>query len=805
MPTPLPAGETPAVPAALADLLRRQQFLLQLTDVLRGNDDTGDILRRVSALLGEHFDVDRVGYGHVDELQDLIDYDVCWTNGRVPPLLGQFPAHAFGQQVIDRLRAGETIIIGNVREHPLTADQAALKTSHEVDTRAILVVPLFKAGQLRTIVYLNQTLAREWTPSEVTLMEEVAERTRELIERGRAEAALKASEASWRGLFERMVEGLVVAEAVRDDGGRMTDFRFLELNPAFETLTGIAVTTALGKCAREVIPGLQKDLIDTYSRVVETGEPAQFEVQVAALGQRWYEVRARRIAQDRFSVLFLEITRRKQAEHELVRSQQRYRALFESIDEGFCIVQLMFDADDLPTDYRFIEINPAFERQTGLRNALGRTIREVIPDIEEWWIETYGRIALSGEAVRFENHAQSMGRWFDVFAFRIGEPGERRVALLFTDITKRKQAEQRLLERESELQEAQRLAHLGSWSWNPSTDVTDSSPELLRIFGYGPDAQMPPFAQQSGTVYEPDDWQLLKSHVDRTLREGGHYSVDLRAFRNGQPIWVTTRGAAVHDATGRITGLRGTVQDITERKLAEQALREADARKDEFLATLAHELRNPLAPIASGISILHRETALSGIAQRALPVMERQLQHLVRLVDDLLDVSRISQGKIQLRIEPVRLSQITAVALETARPLVDRAGQTLAVHLPQEDPVLHVDSVRMAQVLSNLLNNASKYTPPGGHIELRGELDSEQGAVVLSVADNGVGIDSEQLDRVFELFTQLDDATERGQGGLGIGLSLARQLVQMHRGTLRAQSLGRGLGSTFTVSVPVTP
>nr|WP_255428123.1 PAS domain S-box protein [Ramlibacter cellulosilyticus] len=602
---------------ALRESEARQAFLLSLTDVLRGTAPHADILGRVCAMLGRHFGVDRVGYGHVDETLDLIDYDVCWTDGTVPTLLGRFPASAFGPQVIARLRAGEAIAIANVREHPLTSEQGTVKTSHEVDTRAVLVVPLFKAGKLRTIVYLNQRAARAWTADEVSLMEDVAERTRELIERGRAEEALRASEARWRGLFERMAEGFFVAEAIRGDDGRMHDFRFLEANNAFEKLTGVPAATAVGRALSEVIPGVQRELVDTYARVVDTGEPAEFEVTIPALDDRWYEARARRVGPGQFSVLFLEITERKVAQLEQQRVAERYRTLFESIDEGFCILEVLFDAQERPVDYRFLEVNPAFARQAGLVDAVGRTIREMVPDIESNYIENYGRVALTGEAIRFESQARALNKWFDAFAFRVGDPQRRRVALLFTDITERKHAQDALLEREAELREAQRLAGIGSWYWDPARDRTVASPELLRIFGMEPGDELPPFRDQRGTLYVPEDWDRLNAAAQAAVAEGTSYSVDVRALGKGRRLWVTARGAAVRDAEGRIVALRGTLQDINERKQIEEALREADARKDEFLATLAHELRNPLAPLRNGLAVLGRSEAGSAASLRA--------------------------------------------------------------------------------------------------------------------------------------------------------------------------------------------
>lgn len=783
---------------ALQQSNARQRLLLELTDILRASGTTPEVLERVSALIGNHFGVDRTGYGHVDEQLDSIEYDVCWTDGTVPPLLGTFPASAFGQRVIDRLRAGETIAIANVRQHQYTSDQAAIKTSHEVETRAILVVPLVKAGRLRTIVYLNQRPPREWTSDEISLMEEVAERTRELIDRGRAETALRASEMRWRGLFERMTEGFFTAQVVRDPTGCANDFTFLEVNPAFERLTGVSPSHAAGRRVTEVIPGMQLDLIEIYARVAETGEPAEFEVQVPALDHRWYEARASRVGNDQFSVMFVEITARKQAEEELLLSGERYKTLFNSIDEGFCIVELHFDEAGHAADYRLLETNPAFERQSGLGNATGRTIRELVPEIEYSWIERYGVVARTGISTRFESLAAGMDRWFDVFAFRIGTPDQLRVAILFTDITERKLTQNTLMDRESQLREAQRLAGVGSWFWSPLSDKVDASPELLRMLGFA-DSELPIFAEQRGTIFPEAEWVRLNGAFQDALAGKGSYSIDIQALRRGEPIWVTARGQLVQEAGGKVVGLRGTLQEITARKATELALREADERKNEFLATLAHELRNPLAPLRTGIAILERTASDNHEQREVLPLMGRQLNHLVRLVDDLLDVSRISRGTIALQRSMHPLDNLVQLALETSLPLLNGSGHRFSVDLPSEPVLLNVDSTRIAQVLSNLLNNAARYTPAGGDIRLVASLTAND-QVRIDIADTGVGIPSDMLESIFDLFTQVNHATHHG--GLGIGLSLVRQLVKLHGGTVRAASDGVGRGSRFTVELP---
>jgi PAS domain S-box-containing protein len=231
-------------------------------------------------------------------------------------------------------------------------------------------------------------------------------------------------------------------------------------------------------------------------------------------------------------------------------------------------------------------------------------------------------------------------------------------------------------------------------------------------------------------------------------------------------------------------------------------LREADRRKDEFLATLAHELRNPLAPIRTGLHLLRIAQPGSENAEQARAMMERQLTHLIRLVDDLLEVSRISRGKIDLRRAPLELATVVLSAVETTRPAIEAGRHKLDISLPARPLTVDADFVRLAQVLANLLNNAAKYTDPGGEISLA--VRGEGGEAVISVRDNGVGIPAELLPRVFDMFAQVDRTLERAQGGLGIGLALAKSLVEMHGGTIQVESEGPGKGSEFIVRLPAS-
>jgi signal transduction histidine kinase len=283
------------------------------------------------------------------------------------------------------------------------------------------------------------------------------------------------------------------------------------------------------------------------------------------------------------------------------------------------------------------------------------------------------------------------------------------------------------------------------------------------------------------------------------LRDGkeynGHEIVVERP--DGSRLTALAHANPFQDEFGRVFGAVNVLVDISERKRVEEALRAADRNKNDFLAMLAHELRNPLAPIRNGLQVMRMSGVQGDMAAEACTMMERQLGHMVRLIDDLLDVSRITKGKVNLQKERIAIASVVQDAVETCRQQIDASGHTLTLSLPDKPLFVNADRTRLAQVFANLLNNSAKYTHPGGHIELA--VRREGAGVAVSVKDNGTGIQRELLPHIFEAFMQADRSLERSQGGLGIGLSLVRGLVQMHGGTVEARSDGPGAGSEFIV------
>jgi PAS domain S-box-containing protein len=315
------------------------------------------------------------------------------------------------------------------------------------------------------------------------------------------------------------------------------------------------------------------------------------------------------------------------------------------------------------------------------------------------------------------------------------------------------------------------------------------------------------------TLEEMQGWGWKKvhhpEHVDRVVKRIQHSWDTGEAWEDTFPLrgkdgtyrWFLSRAIPIRDAQGRVLRWFGTNTDVTAQRAAEEALKEADRRKDEFLATLAHELRNPLAPIRNSLHILRLAGSDSGAAEGVRAMLERQVNHMVRLVDDLMEVSRITRGKIELRKEPVELAAVVRSAVETSRPLIEAARHQLAISLPAEPLLLDADPVRLAQVLANLLNNAAKYTEEEGQIWLTARREGAD--AVVSVRDTGMGIPAEMLRKVFDLFTQVDRNYSRAQGGLGIGLTLVRSLVDKHGGSVEVKSDGPGRGSESVVRLPL--
>lgn len=779
--------------------------------------------------------------------------------------------------------------------------------------------------------------------------------------RAETEERLRASESEARVRSEQLET--LVRQAPFGVYFVDADLRIRSVNPIAERVFADFPDSAVGQDFAHVLntiwgPERAEEILGIARHTLETGEayhdPEFAERRADRDVVEYYDWRLERIplpdGRHGLVCYFTDITLRVNARLAIAESEQRYRTLFESISEGFCVIEVLFDEDDRPVDYRFIETNPAFERHTGLIDAAGRTAQEMIPGLERRWVELYGRVASTGEPARFVENSEAMGRWFEVEAFRVGAPEDRRVGLLFADITERRRAlrefrasERRERERADELaalmdsvpavvllahdREARKLtgsrkAHdvfrippdetfsLGAGEPGEPVpfrifqdgeevpagelpvqraargelvqgeqfevrfddgesvhlfgnaipleggdgeprgalaaliDITDreraeqrlrSSAERLRLaraaarlgihdyevrtgrigwdartrelWGLGPDEPVTYDVWLSGV--HADDREAAEAAVRSAIDPDGDgiYFAEYRVVnrKDGITRWVEATGQTTFE-NGEAVRMVGTVQDVTEEKEARAALEEADRRKDEFLATLAHELRNPLGAIRAATTAMTEAGDDPDILENMTHVIERQSAYLVRLIDDLMDVSRISLGRINLTPEDLDLVAVVRQVVADSALRFHQKGVALEADLPDEPVRIVADRVRITQVVNNLRDNALKFTPPEGQVRIGVERDGER--AVIRVEDTGVGMTPEKISEAFEMFTQLEASGTMpggalGASGLGIGLSLAKTIVDMHEGAIEAKSDGPGRGSEFVVRLPL--
>jgi PAS domain S-box-containing protein len=639
------------------------------------------------------------------------------------------------------------------------------------------------------------------------------------------EEKLRASELR----FRTMADSIPQIVWIVDGTGRGVYF-----NKQWSSYTGVSPDETTPEQVSEdfVHPDERALTMAAWTLARESGQSYSVEHRLrSASGEyRWFLVRAEPFRNAQSGAIDLwfgtstDVHDRKLAEAALEKSEARYRSLFESIDEGFCIIEVLFDEHGRPEDYRFCDLNPSFQAQTGLVDAVGKSMRELAPEHESHWFDIYGRVATTGEAVRFESEASALGRWFDVFAFRIEEEDGSKVALLFKDITGQKRLTETLRRSEQAAIEAAHEADSERQKLNALLQaapvgivVSDTNGAILlanaahkQLWGdpYPGATCIDQFAEwkgwwadhseRHGRRLEPREWTTARilAGEDNPRDIVTIESFDLPPVR--KTVLIT--GTAVRDGHGGIVGSVVAQMDISDRIKAEDALRQADRRKDEFLAMLAHELRNPLAPIAAAADLLSLGRSDEARIRQTSGIITRQVRHMTGLVDDLLDVSRVTRGLVKLDKTILDAKRILSDAVEQVRPLIEMRRHRLAVHTPPEAAFVHGDVKRLVQVIANLLNNAAKYTPEGGDIVLRMEVDGHH--VKIAVADNGIGVAPELLPTVFDLFTQADRASDRSQGGLGIGLALVKSLVELHGGHVTVNSDGIGKGSQFAVFLP---
>lgn len=495
--------------------------------------------------------------------------------------------------------------------------------------------------------------------------------------------------------------------------------------------------------------------------------------------------------------MLLDITESRRAEQALEESEQRFRTVAMNAPAAIYVKD---------GAGRYTLANPLACQALGRPDGVdGLTDHDLLsPEAADRLREHDAEVVESGKTVEHEEVVERDGYFAEYLSvkFPLFDAEGRAVGVcgVSTDITARKRAER--ARRESDERFARFMEHLPGLAWIKDAEgkYVFANEAATEAFQVSSDAligktDFEVFPLETATQFVDNDRLAIAS-------ESGIQTVEILTHSDGEEHYSLVSKFPIPGLDGAPALIGGMAIDITSSKRAEAALRDADRRKDEFLAILAHELRNPLAPIRTGLELLRIAGDDAALIEEVRSTMERQTQQMVRLIDDLLDVSRITRGAIDLRISRVDVAEVVKQAVEAARPFVEEQGHCLILELPDEPLWLDADSSRLAQVISNLLNNAAKYMPAGGEVRLAAERRGD--SAVIRVSDRGIGIPAEMLEAIFEMFTQVDRSLERSHGGLGIGLTLVKRLVDMHGGTVSAHSAGPGEGSEFVVTLPLS-
>ncbi len=658
-----------------------------------------------------------------------------------------------------------------------------------------------------------------------------------------AEGEIRAGEERFRRLADdhkRAEEELIRSNQrleVAQEIGRIGTFDWdlvggrVEWSASQEALFGLAPGTFggryedfLGFVHPEDRAGLEREFRRTSAELDDFR--AEFRIIRPDGSLRWLSALARMALDEsggpvRVVGVNQDVTGRKRLEELLRRRAADLLSLQAETAESLALLDTLFRGSPvglayLDRDLRYRRVNPALASLAGVapEGHLGRTIGEVPPGLPAEVAGSLRRVVETGEPVLEHEVRVTVG----------DPPGERTslcgyypvraggrvvgVGVASVDITARKAAEQALRDSEEQFRAVFDQAASGIAEVDLSGRFTRANDRYCGLAGRRLDELL---QLRFRDITHPDDPPEHSDLFDRLARGQDRYTIEKRYLRkDGATVWARTAVSLIRDGQGRPSRVLAIVEDIGERKRLEAELgrrmddlADADRRKDDFLATLAHELRNPLAPIRNALRLMALDGGAGGAAtfeaERAMA--ERQVVHLARLVDDLMDVARISKGRIDLRRRPVELAPLVAHVVEAARSALDARRHALSVDLPAGPIRLEADPTRLEQVLDNLLTNAIKYTEPGGRIGLSAAVEGTE--VVIRVVDDGIGIEPAMLDRVFDMFVQAERRSDRSQGGLGIGLGLARTLVELHGGRVEARSAGRGAGSEFLVRLPL--
>lgn len=896
-PAPLTASTQPALPDSEATQ-ERHAFFLMLSDTLRPLHEPEAIQHEACRLLGLHLGATRVLYAESNpDGSSLIGGQ--YADG-VPLLQGPLRLDRFDSSLPEKYRLGRPVVQADVASDPaLSAEQKANFAALEIGS--YVIVPMMKSGGAVARLGLHYQTAHAWTAEEVQLVEETAERLWAALERAHAQAALRRSEELYRTLFESIDQGFCIIE-VLFEGERPVNYRFLEVNPAFEKHSGFK--EVVGKTISDIEPNHDLAWAEIYGRIATTGRAERFEMPARAL-RRFYDVHAFRVgdaAQRRVAILFEDITSRKLTE-ELLREEADIDAFRVSLNDALHSLSGPMEVQAAAarvlgtylqasraayaeveagpeSDYYHIRQDycaPGVASLTGRYRAddfgemlsdemhAGRTV--VVADVEnEPRLTPAARAAYAATGVRayicvpiikdgqqlacvLVNHAQPR-EWRDLDIAVVEETAERTSAavesaryehslreseerqaflLALSDAMRSLDSPEEIMETATSMLGRQlRASHVGY----AETDHGESYIDVLVGWAdYGLEAEpgehmsclhredvintcrsgLPWVVEDTETDVRPE----VRAAADDPSALAGERAIlgvpMLKEERWVSLLYATSRAARCWtpeeiDLTREVAERTWSALELVRAQQALQKAKEAaelaNQSKDHFLAVLSHELRTPLTPVLMTVDALLQNETLNVQVRDDLAMMKRNIQIETKLIDDLLDVSRITSGKLALHLGVVDLNDVVRNACRICAPLARERGIELHPRMGRMAGVVNADSARVQQVLWNVLMNAIKFTPPKGHITVSTAWLAESGRCEVRVEDSGAGISPELLPHIFNAFEQGGSRVTRQFGGLGLGLAICKALVELHHGSIRAESAGPGQGTTFIIELP---
>jgi PAS domain S-box-containing protein len=659
---------------ALKESERYSAFLIELTDALKPLSDTVAIEETASRLLGEHLKADRVGYFKIEGGDCVVERDYAPS---VPHLYGRFPVAAFGERLMSAYQTGRMVVMNNIAEELLTPEER--ESYIGIQVQAQISIPLIKNGEFLGGMTVHSTTPRVWTPREKLLLEETAERTWVAIELKKAEEALKESEDKYRTLFTNITEGFELGEIILDVEGKPVDYKFLEVNPAFETISGLS----------------REKIID-------------------------------------------------------------------------------------------------------------KRVKDAIPGVEAFWIETFGKVALTGQSVHVERYVPAASMWLEVYVF-CNQPGQ--FAALWQDITGRKKAEE----------EKERLSREATDRLNELQTILDEAPFAIWI-ARDPDCRVITgniYANQLFGVQSGDNisrsalngeaavnYKVLRNNIElkpedlpaqvaaSTGKEVAPYETEL-IFENGKKLHMLLAAQPLIGADGKVRGSVAVGTNITEQK-------QAMAIKDEFISMVSHELKTPITVIMGALSTATDERVPQAEAKQLIEDAIVHSDIMANLIENLLELSRQQSGRLIMQSQPVNISEITRSVIK--RLQIKSTLHQLTDNLSPGLPLVSADPLRVERIIYNLVDNAIKYSPDGGEVKV--SVHQEGDMLVISVSDQGLGISREDQSRLFQSFERLGARVNGSIQGTGLGLRVCRILTEAQSGKIWVES-EKDKGSTFFFTLPI--